>query len=70
MIRRALTRLRGARGLEWLALAMLLAAAVLILGGRESGTAHENTALERRMESVLSCVSGAGQVRVLVKEAA
>ena len=67
MVRRMLERLRGVRHIEWLALIMILAAVVLTAGGAESG-GTEATALERRMESVLSCVAGAGRVRVLVNE--
>ncbi len=63
-----LGRLRGMRGLEWLLLAAALAAVLLMMSGGEQQRA-ESTALEMRMESVLSCVAGAGQVRVLINGA-
>lgn len=66
-IRKAFSRLRGVRGLEWLLLVIAAAAAVLLLSGAERGSpSAAPTELERRMESVLSCVRGAGRVRVLV----
>lgn len=64
-IRRALDRLRGVKHIGWVLLAASLAALVLA-GGGETGLNTGATGLERRMESVLSCVEGAGRVRVLV----
>ena len=60
-------RLRGARHIEWVFLLLLLEAAVLLAGSPARQQAGQ-TDLERRMESVLSCVSGAGEVRVLVND--
>jgi len=65
VVRQALDRLRGARHIGWLALAAALAALTLLATGGEAGFSGA-TELERRMESVLSCVEGAGRVRVLV----
>lgn len=65
-LREALDRLRGARYIEWILLAMAAAAAVLLLTGSPRGGEAGRTELEARMESVLSCVHGAGKVRVLV----
>ena len=62
-IRQALDRLKGMRRVEWMILALAAAALVLAAGrgGEEAGSS-----LEKRMESVLSSVRGAGRVRVLV----
>ena len=64
-IRQALDRLRGVRHIEWALLALALAAALLVGGSREAESPAASS-LERRMEAVLSCVRGAGEVRVLV----
>ena len=62
-------RLRGARGIEILAalaVAALLALALLRgVGGRD---ATERTALEARLESILSDIDGAGDVRAMVTQ--
>ena len=68
VFRQALDRLRGARHIGWLAAAAAAAAIALLLTGGEAGLNPGATALEQRMESVLSCVEGAGKVRVLVNE--
>lgn len=57
--------LKGARRIEIFIGAALIAAAILLLaGGPESG----GSGLERRMEEALSCISGAGRVRVMLSE--
>lgn len=66
MLKRALDRLRGTRHIEWLLMLIVLAAAVLLTTGTDFQGAAPATEIERRMEAVLSCVEGAGQVRVLV----
>ena len=66
LIRQALQKLRGARHIEWALLAGVLAAALLLSGGQQEHSA--STALERRMENVLSMIEGAGRVRVLVNQ--
>ena len=66
VLRRTLDRLRGARSVEWALLAVGLAAGLLLLTRAESMPGAASTPLEARMESVLSCVAGAGRVRVLV----
>ena len=63
-------RLRGVRGIEWLAalvaLSLLgLAAMNWNLPGEEEDA---RTELERRLESVLGTVEGAGRVRVMISE--
>ena len=63
-------RLRGVRGIEWLAalvaLSLLgLAAMNWNLPGEEEDA---RTELERRLESVLGAVEGAGRVRVMISE--
>lgn len=68
LIRQAAEKLRGARHIEWVLLAGLLAAFFLMTGGAEQ--TNQSTALEKRMENVLSMIEGAGRVRVLVNEAA
>lgn len=65
-LREAFGRLRGVRYIEWILLALAAAAAAIMLTGRSSSPEAERTELEIRMESVLSCVEGAGKVRVLV----
>ena len=65
VIQRAAERLRGARHMEWVLLAVLLAAALLMTADGPDET-EGATSLEKRMESVLSCIAGAGEVRVLV----
>ena len=68
-IRQAAARLRGARYIEWALLAIGLAAFLLLTADAQGGEAYESTSLERRMENVLSCIDGAGKVRVLVHSA-
>ena len=63
---RLLERVRGARFLEWALLAIAVAAGILLLPHADSDQSSASTPLEARMESVLSCVKGAGKVRVLV----
>ena len=65
-VRGAIQRLKSVRYIEWVLLAMAAAAAALLLTGRAPEENAGKTALEERMESVLSCVEGAGSVRVLV----
>lgn len=67
LIRQAAERLRGARHIEWVLLAIALAAALMLLTDG-SGQTESSTALERRMEGVLSVIEGAGRVRVLVNQ--
>jgi len=68
----AVRRLRGIRHLEWIALLMALALAVLLLlGNRDAGGGSAELSaspLEARMEAVLSQVQGAGKVRVLLQQ--
>ena len=68
LIRQAAEKLRGVRPIEWVLLALLLAAAFLLTSAEPEDSVG-STALERRMESVLSMVEGAGRVRVLVNQA-
>ncbi len=66
VLQKAAQKLRGARYIEWVLLTAALAALVLLLTDAPADSAYEATALEKRMESVLSSVEGAGRVRVLV----
>ena len=65
-IRQVMGRLRGARHIEWVLLALALAAFFLLTADAPGADLYESTSLERRMENVLSCIEGAGRVRVLV----
>lgn len=62
-----LAAIKGAKRMEWIVLAAAAAALVLIALS-QSAQQGERTALEARMEAVLSAVRGAGRVRVLVSE--
>ena len=57
--------LKGAKRMEWIILLAVAAALILLLSSR-SAPEGQQTALEARMEAVLSAVRGAGRVRVLV----
>lgn len=59
--------LKGAKRLEWI-LVLAVFAAVMLLVASRNGASGGETALEARMEAVLSSVRGAGRVRVLVSE--
>ncbi len=62
--------LRGARQLKWILLCAAAALVVLSLypASRAARQQADGTDIEARMERVLSQVSGAGRVRVLVNE--
>ncbi len=57
--------LKGAKRMEWIILLAVAAVLVLFFANR-SAPEGQQTALEARMEAVLSAVRGAGRVRVLV----
>ena len=61
------TALKGAKRMGWIAVVAVAAAILIILAG-QAEPAGDRTALEARMEAVLSSVRGAGRVRVLVAE--
>lgn len=62
-------RLRGARGVELLAaLAVAALLALALLRGVGGRSAPERTELEARLESILSEIDGAGQVRAMVTQ--
>lgn len=66
-----IAKLRGVRNLELLVLLSALAVVALLLlnnNAQEPVVAATGTALETRMEAVLSEVKGAGRVRVLLRE--
>ena len=69
-IRELFGRLRGVRNLGTLVLVAALAMAALLLYGGHDDTGGEppGTALESRMEAVLSQIEGAGRVVVLLRE--
>lgn len=58
--------LKGAKRMEWIILLAVGAALILLLSSRTTAPEGQQTALEARMEAVLSAVRGAGRVRVLV----
>ena len=58
---------RGAKGIQWIALAAAVAVAALIWAA-SGGGAQESTQLERRVAQALSQVENAGRVRVLIGE--
>ena len=58
--------LKGAKRMEWIILLAVGAALILLLSSRSTAPEGQQTALEARMEAVLSAVRGAGRVRVLV----
>ena len=60
--------LRGARKVEYLVLVLLIALAVLFWAQNSAPQSATSTELERRMESTLSQVSGAGNVRVMITQ--
>ena len=63
--------MRRVRRLQWPVIAALALACILVLsaGGRQGGeTAQTGTALEARLERVLSAIEGAGRVRVMIRE--
>ena len=59
--------LRGAKRMEWI-IVLAVAAALILLFANQNAAGGGQTALEARMEAVLSSVRGAGRVRVLVSE--
>lgn len=65
-VRQAIDRLRGVRHIEWALIAAALAAMLLVMGNPQEAAETSGSGLEQRMESVLSCIRGAGEVRVLV----
>ena len=75
-MKRLLERLRGARGIEWfaaLALAALLALMLLRPGDgdgarREASPLEPGTPLEARVERILQCIEGAGQVSAMITQ--
>jgi len=62
-----LARLKGARGIEWIALIAGLAVAVLLMA-RPSGDAGGGNDLESRLSRALSSVAGAGRVQVVINQ--
>ena len=58
---------RGAKRMEWI-IVLAVAAALILLVASRNGASGGETALEARMEAVLSSVRGAGRVRVLVSQ--
>lgn len=61
--------LRGARKVEYLALILLVALAVLFWAQNRTTDSGASTDLELRMESTLSQVAGAGDVKVMIAQA-
>lgn len=59
--------LKGAKRMEWI-IALAVAAALILLIASRNPAEGTRTAIEVRMEAVLSAVRGAGRVRVLVSE--
>ena len=66
-----LNRLKGARRIEWLILALALLLAALFLRSNADTSGPETVAktdLEARLERVLEAVDGAGKVRTMVTQ--
>ena len=63
-----LDSLRGARKVEYLALILLVALAVMFWARGQGADSPVSTALEKRMERAFSQVEGAGDVSVMVTE--
>ncbi|MDR0396686.1 MAG: hypothetical protein LBH66_05230 [Oscillospiraceae bacterium] len=70
-------RLKKFKGLEWIALVVLIGIAGSIAlsdfggaAGGQSGSASPGSALETRLASILSSIDGAGMVEVMIYEAA
>jgi len=61
--------LRGARKVEYLALILLVALAALFWAQNSATDSGASTELELRMESTLSRVAGAGDVKVMIAQA-
>ena len=59
--------LRGAKRMEWIIVLAVAAVLILLVANRNAAEGGQ-TALEARMEAVLSSGRGAGRVRVLVSE--
>ena len=63
--------MRRARRLQWplvAALALVCVLALATLGKGEGEPNPAGTELETRLERVLSCIEGAGRVRVMIRE--
>ncbi len=69
MLTKLMDGLRGARKVEYLALILLVALAVLFWAQNRAPETAASTDLERRLESTLSQVAGAGDVRVMIAQA-
>ena len=71
MLSKFMDSLRGARKVEYLALILLVALAALFWAQNRDagGGSAAATELESRMESTLSQVAGAGNVRVMIAQA-
>ncbi len=59
-------RLRGARRVEWFALAALIALLALLLLNQRPPAPSQKTELEQRLEGLLSRINGVGEVSVMV----
>ena len=63
-----LEKLRGARGFELFAALALAALLALMLLGQNGGSGSRKTALESRVEDILSRVEGAGRVSAMINQ--
>lgn len=63
-----LRRLGGGQGVWIVGLAILCVLTLAAGGGKQEAEETASTALERRLERVLSAVEGAGEVRVMIRE--
>ena len=68
MFAKFMDSLRGARKVEYLALILLIALAVLFWSQNRTSVSASSTDLELRMESTLSQLAGAGDVRVMIAQ--
>jgi len=62
-----LAKIKGARGVEWIAILAGLAIAVLLMA-RPAGDAGGATDLEARLARALSSIDGAGRVQVVINQ--
>lgn len=63
-----LSKIKGARGVEWIAILAGLAIAVLLMARPAGDAGGGATDLEARLARVLSSIDGAGRVQVVINQ--